>query len=347
MDADTTATTETPAADAAAETTTTPAAETDQSFEALVSAAVAQADSNDAQAAEAPAEDKPAGEEGAAEEKAAGEEKKPDEEPAKPVEPKEEKPTDLARRLTLVADGNRKNEVRAKELETREGKLKPLEDLAGKLRAVGSDRVAVVRELLGGQDAFDEFYLEATEAINGGDAGGEKKPARKPGEKALTLDEVSRLVAEGVQKHIEKLGAEHQQNEQAETVRTVRAALDASPERFPFTFSAPPSDRAIAVISDAILTSKGSRPSAETVLEVIENHRKERHEKAVKKAQQTPAPEKRTAAAATAQPNKTSGEKPKQPTVRGNDVPIVKSPQKSFDDEVAELANRLNRQAEA
>lgn len=285
--------------------------------------------------AEKPAEEKPAGEEPA-------KEPEKQEEPAKPEE--EKKPaSDMARRLALEASTHRKNELRGKELDTREAKLKPLSELADKVRAAGADRVAVIRELLGGDEQFREFYLEATDHLHEGTGdNGEKKTPRKPAEKALTMEDVTRLVAEGVKKGLEDHGAADLATNKAAYVALARRTIDASPEKFPFVFSSPPTDWAITAISDAILEAEGDVPSVETVLKRIEDHRRERHEKATKKAQPTKAPEK--PAAAAAKPSKTSGENPK-PTIRGNDVPIVKPTQKSFDDEIAELANRLNRQA--
>lgn len=295
-----------------------------------------------AQVEEAKPDDKPADEE---KEEPAPDDEKKTEEPAKPAA-KEDKPQgDMAKRLALVADGNRKNELRAKELDTRETKLqerfKPLEDLAGRIRAVGTDRVAVTRELVGGEDELQSLYLELSEHFHGGD-GDDKKPA-KPTAKPLTLEDVNRLVKEGVKAEVEQLGKAELAREQGDYVQSIRETLDANPGSYPHCFSAPPSDRAIAAISDAIERAKGRKPSAETVLKAIEDHRSERHAKATgKKTDQTePSPKK---PAAAAEPSKTSGEKPK-PAIRGNDVPVVKPTPKTFSEEVDELAARVNRQA--
>jgi hypothetical protein len=338
---------ETPAAETpAAEKPAEAAAASEKTFEQEVAELAGVIAAGGEPEPEKPAEDKPAGEEKPASEEPAKEEESPEKPEGKPEE--EKKPTgDLARRLAMVADGHRKLELRTKDLDTREGKLKPLEQLADKLRAAGANRVAVVRELLGGDDQFREFYVEATDEINDGPSdGGAAKPARKSGEKALSMEDVGRLVREGVKAALEEHGKTELEQSKAGYVAFALQTLEASPDAYPLTFAAPPTERAITDISEALrLSSRNNEvPSVETVLKRIEDHRRARHEKATKKADPTKPPEK--PAAAAARPSKTSGENPK-PTIRGNDVPVVKPAPKSFDDEVADLARKLNEAAQA
>lgn len=260
----------------------------------------------------------------------------PAEDPAAPAEPAKAADS-MTKRLSIVAEGNRKNEVRAKELETlgqsltaRETQLKA--DIA-RIEAIRSapSRVAMVRELLGGDDAFNDFYLEATDHINGA-------PARTEAAKTAPASaaDIEKVVKAEVEKRLaetdtSRRAAQDKADREARVayVGHAHAELDKAPSEFPMCFAAPPTSVAITAISDEILRQTGRVPPVKTVLKMIEDERQARHKKAAAK---TPAAAK---PATTATPSEqTRG----APTSRSNSVPVTPRPQMTFEEELEQIA---------
>src|SRR6185436_3208359 len=126
----------------------------------------------------------------------------------------------------------------------------------------------MVAELLGDPEALRELYVELTDHPT---ITGEARPASngkpaKPNGQAVTADKIAELVAEGVRQEISKLEARAIEEAKVQYTKEVRAYLEGAPKQFPHCFSAPPSDRAITAISDAVQASTGKVPDVETVL---------------------------------------------------------------------------------
>jgi hypothetical protein len=331
----------------------TPAAETDTfaNFDAELSDLVSKSVSTTVQPSLPPGEE-PAGETPAAEgEQVEGEPAK--EEPAETEKPAAAaKPADkLTQRLALVADGARKNETRAKDLDgrelgittreqtlvEREGKLKADVELLDAIRTAPS-KVARIEAIVGGEDQLRDLYLELTDHFNGAPPRSTATP--KP---AAGAGDIEKLVRAEVDKRMADADASRSAEAQKVTaeakagyVRRAHSTLEASAGEFPFCFAAPPSSLAITAISDEILKQTGEVPPVETVLKMIEDERQARHQKAASK---TPAAAKPATSATPAE--QTRGAAPSRRT----SVPVTTPRVLTFEEELAKATAKLTGNA--
>lgn len=219
------------------------------------------------------------------------------------------KPDSITRRLALVA----KEDTRVRE--GREALDRDKAALAGDLatlQAIRSARTHIdrVKALYGDDDeAVAGLFLELREHH-----AGQAPPA--------TEEERIRREVDARLKERDTAATTDQQRRDAEGLAASRAGfakathalLEQSPEKYPLTYTAPPSAADLAAVKEAAWAERGERLSSEQVLVLFEGVRAERAAKTRGKA--TPA----TAA---------------RPAVKGNDVPLVPAKPMSFDEMLA------------
>lgn len=96
--------------------------------------------------------------------------------------------------------------------------------------------------------------------------------------------------------------------------KATHALLEQSPEKYPLTYTAPPSAADLAAVKEAAWSERGERLSSEQVLTLFEGVRAERAAKTRGKAAPVSAA---------------------RPAVKGNDVPLVPAKPMSFDEMLA------------
>lgn len=254
----------------------------------------------------------------------------------KPDAPKPEATPSLARRLALLAAGEKRardaSEAQKKadaERAARDAEINPVLERITKAKSAKSKMEAAAIALGLDDEGIAELYIEL-------DRFHAENPDKKP--KADPSVDIEKLIKAKLEEAFATKDAERKASEEKKLndfreahVSNVLAALDAKGDEFPLVSIAPPPQVDITAISEAWLTANGEIPEPEAVLKLIQDERQlkldERRKAAEKKASAKPAPE----AKATGE---TSGGKAKP--IRDNDVTVTAPRKLSIAEEFSE-----------
>jgi hypothetical protein len=232
-------------------------------------------------------------------------------------------PDSLAKRLALLAAGDRKLREDTKAFEARESARRPDLERLEKIRKAPS-KLDAIRELFDGDDeAVSELFIELDTHIRQKDAPltAEQKLEQLVEKKLADRDTKRKAEADG-----------HLQQQRDGYVKSAMDLLEQRADDFPLTsLGVQASD--ITAIFEGVHEASGKALAPEQVLRAIEEAREDALKKRRKPEQRPVATP--SGAAETGANNQTS------PPIRRNDAPVTPPRPKSFDEELEDAKREL------